>query len=236
MAVTTLVSVDELKQYIQIQADNTSFDLNLLSLSGTATSLLETFCRAKFSSQVYTQQFHTRNAKNYVYDLGADYQNDQGIVEDAEVQRFPLKGFPVDTAEDFFVYYDPYRLFPESSKLESTDYYLNEPGNALYILTGTVKTVMGLKVVYTGGYTTAPATIGTAPNDTDYSLISGAPEDLKMACIVQTIFLFNKVQEGNIGVKGRDKHSPEYISNELLLCPEAQAMAVPYKRILTGRR
>jgi hypothetical protein len=236
MTIKTLVSVAELKQYLPVQEGNTAFDQNLLSLSGTSTSLLETYCRAKFAAQSYTDFFNTRYSKAYIYDLSGNYSNEEGVLEQADVQRFPLRGYPVDTGEDFNVYYDPTRAFAESSKLQSADYYLSNTGNTLYLLAGTDNTIRGLKVTYTGGYTTTEETLTIGDTDIDYLEISGAPEDLKMACITQTIFLFNKVQEGNIGVVGRDKHSPEYVSNEYLLCPEAQALVIPYRRILTGKR
>lgn len=235
MTIKTLVSVAEIKQYLPVQDGNTAFDQNLLSLSGTATRLLENYCRANFSAQNYTDFFNTRYSKKYTYDLSGNYANEDGVLEQSEVQRFPLRGYPVDTGEDFDVYYDPTRVFADSTKLQSTDYYLSNAGNTLYLLAGTDSTIRGLKVAYTGGYTTTEETLTVDATDIDYVLISGAPEDLKMACTVQTIFLFNKVQEGNIGVVGRDKHSPEYVSNAYLICPEAQALVIPYRRLLTGK-
>lgn len=228
MPLATLVTLSELKRYIQINEDNSSFDAPLKQLARVATKSLETFCRRSFSSAEYTEYFNTRDSRTFVYDLTGNYTNDEGLLERNQVQRFPLKGYPVDLDEDFEVYYDTSRAFAAATLLAETDYYINSAGNALYLLKGTISAPRSLKVVYTGGYTTA--------SQSGELVVSGAPEDLKLACVQQVVFMFNKLQEGNVGVRGSKKHSPEYIQNEQMLCPEAQALAVPYKRQLVGKR
>lgn len=228
MSLASLVTLDELKTQLSIQNSNTSFDDSLKQLARVSTKALETFCRRVLTSAAYTEYFSTRYSKTFSYDLSGDYQNLDGLLEGANVQRFPLNGFPVDLNSAFSVYYDTTREFADDTLLDSTDYYINSAGNALYLLKGTIEAPRSLKVTYTGGY-------ATSLSGSDL-IISGAPEDLKMACITQVIFFFNKIQEGNIGVRGSKKHSPEYIQNAQMLCPEAQAFALPYRRRLLGKR
>lgn len=229
MPLASLVTLTELKRYIAINDDNSSFDASLKQLARVATKSLETYCRVNFSRAEYTEYFNTRNSTQYAYDLTSDYTNLEGILEANQVQRFPLKGVPVDTEEDITVWYDTSRQFADSlAALAATEFYINAAGTSLYLLKGTANAARSLKVTYTGGYTTAVQAGET--------ILTGAPENLKLACITQVIYLFNKMQEGNVGVRGSKKHSPEYIQNEQMLCPEAQALAIDFRRSLVGKR
>lgn len=224
----SLVTLNELKTYIQIKDTNTAYDAELKQLARVATKSLETFTRRSFEAAEYTEYFGTRNSVTYMYDVSGDYSNAEGILQDAQVQKFNLKGYPVDLEEDFLVYYDPNRVFGDDTLVPDTDYFLNAAGNTLFLMRGTVESPRAIKIVYTGGYTTAL--------DGSDLIINGAPEDLKLACITQVVFFFSKLTESNVGVKGSKKHSPEYIQNEQMLCPEAQALAFPYRKNLVGRR
>lgn len=225
----SLVKLSEIKQYIEVNEENTSFDESLKQLARVATKQLENFCRRTFSAQEYTETFNTRYAGTFAYDLTGDYSNMEGVLVQYKAQRFPLKGFPINTEEDFEVSYDISRAFGDSIEpLVETDYFINQAGNALYLLKGTAEAYASLRVVYTGGYTTE--LVGTE------LVITGAPENLKLACVTQVMFLFNKYREQNIGVRGQKKHSPEYVMNEQMLCPEAQSMAFEFRRQMVGKR
>ena len=229
MGLPSLVDVDELKVYISVKEDVTAFDEQLLSLAKNATGLIQGFCRREFTEQEYTEQFDTRLNSNYVYDLAGN--NDLGITQDTKAQRFSLQGLPVD-ADTLEVYYSPTREFSADNALVASEYFFNPKTNALYVFKPMGDTKGGLQVVYTAGYTSETQGSGA----TAWELISGAGEDLKMACITQVIFMFNKYREGNIGLIGRDRHSPEYERNPSLLCSEAQRYAMPYRKQLLGRR
>ncbi len=231
MGLPSLVSVEELKVFISVKEDVTAFDEQLISLAKSATKLLETFCRREFTAKDYTEQFDTVGNSSLEYDLGGGYQNDLGVQEKKAAQRFSLKGMPVDP-NDFALFYDPSRAFGEDTQLAAAEYYLKPDTNSVYVFRSLADTKGGMKAIYSAGY--ASETEGSG--DDAYELISGAPEDLKMACITQVIFLFNKYREGNVGVVGRDRHSPEYERNQSQLCSEAQSFAAPYRRLLVGRR
>lgn len=237
MTVSTLVSLDDLKAYVKLADDSQEFDRQLVELGGAATALLEVFCRATFARKAFSEKFSTIRSTDFQYDLTGNTVSDFGLLEQNRVQRFPLRGYPVDASLPVTVKYDPDRVFGSGAIKEATGYYLNANTNALYLLDGTAQTTFGLQIEYTAGYTVENATYGDDDQAVTYQYISGAPPTLRMACIQQVIFMFNKIQEGNVGVVGRGSdNSPEYASNALLLCPEAQALASSFKRVLVGRR
>ena len=224
MSNTTLVSLDELKAYISINENNSTYDAPLQQLARVATKALEAYCRRSFLYQAYTEHFDTRDTARAEYDVGGDWSNDTGIIESAAAQRFPLKGLNVDFEEDITVHYSAARVYDASTLVDNDLYYFNDAGNTLYLLKATAKARRSVRIAYSAGY---------AANAK--GVLTEAPDDLKLAAITQVMFLFNKMNEANIGVKGSKKHSPEYIQNANMLCPEAQALVLPYRRNLMGR-
>jgi len=224
MPLPALVSLTELKTYIAINEQNTQYDEPLQQLARVATKALETYCRRTFSYQEYSQHFDTRETNRLDYDVTGDWSNASGLLESSAAQRFPLKGFNVDPEEDFAVYYSTSRIYDSTTLVPASDYYLNDAGSTLFLLRGTAKARRSVRVDYTAGYALD-----------DNSVMQAVPDDLKLAAITQVMYFFNKMNENNIGVRGPKKHSPEYIQNENMLCPEAQALAIPYRRNLTGR-
>lgn len=224
MPLGSLVTLTELKQYIAINETNTSFDISLRQLARVATKSLETFCRVQFSEQQYIEIFDTRKTGGYSYDLSSNWENDSGYIADPAIQSFALKGQPVNTDLPMVINFDVNRAWPDENILLETDYFFNAGTKRLYIYRALPEASKALKITYTGGF----------PTDANGNI--EAPEDLKLACITQVIFMFNKMQEGNIGVRGTKKFSPEYVQNEQMLCPEALAMSAPYRRQLVGKR
>ncbi len=239
----SLVSVDELKVFIGVAEGVADFDAQLLSLAKSSTALLSTFCRRDFTYAAITEIFSTRDTFVLDYDLGGGIYsqgNQSGLLIEPAAQRFVLKAFPLDTEADIVVNYDPKHIFGSETVVDSDDYFIDAVGNALYLKKPTGKTVRGLMITASGGYhvgTDAP--VGPSPGPAspgDLEILQGVPDDLKMACITQTMYMFNKYREGNVGIVGADKHSPNYEKNSNLLCTEAMGLAAPYKRVLVGRR
>lgn len=233
----SLVSVPELKVYIQVEEGNTEFDAQLLGMAKTATKLLETWCRREFAKKEYTEIFTTRQSGGFVYNLWGGAFDDDGLIEQPGVQRFNLKGPPIDTDEAITIAYSPSRMYDTGQIVTSSQYFLDADKGTLLLFLSTAAVSKALKITYTGGYDTEEDTLGSGGDTVTYDLISGAPDDLKMAAITQTMFLFNKIRESSIGVVGSSgRNSPVYSQNELLLCPEAIALATPYRKVLLGRK
>ena len=72
---------------------------------------------------------------------------------------------------------------------------------------------------------------------TNNSLQENAPADLKQACILQTMFLWNRSQPGNVGVaddraQGATATSP--FRSQHGIAPEAAALVAKYRIIGKG--
>lgn len=231
----SLVTLDEIKQYISVQDEDETFDAQLMNLAQNATKLLETFCRRKFAEDEYVDYFTARNSGGYSYDITGNASNTSGILEQEDVQRFGIKGYPVNLEQAFTVKYDPSRAFGDDTALAEAEFFFDESKNAVYVTRALSAGKNVISVEYTAGYSVTEE-VGTGDDAVTYDIISGAPEDLKMACVTQVVFMFNKYREGNIGLVGADRHSPQYEKTASMLCSEAQAFAAPYVRRQVGQR
>lgn len=226
MAATPFITLDEVKTYIDIQDGNISFDDKLTDLIAVSSQLISVYCRRDFKKQEYTEYFGTRFNQSCPYDLTGDPSNDSGLLKEYTLQRFKLKAFPVDLAQDFKVYYDTSREWLSSSLLiKDTDYYVDTETNAVVLLIGTVESPRSIKIVYTAGYTEASGTLSAS-----------LPEELKLACVAQTMFLFDKIETSSIGVSNQsDDEGQPYVGPQLLV-REAQELSKSYRRQLYGKR
>lgn len=228
----SLVSLDEVKTMIAVgeqeEADAELTDAKLEQVAEWATKLMQTYCRREFAEQSFTQFFDTRGNATYGLDIYGDASNVSGAVGSLNPAGFNLKGFPVDP-DTLEVWYDPERTFAAASKLtQGTDYWYDEEAQRLYVLKAVGKSFRGLKAVYTAGYE-----LGTSETA---NIITGAPDDLRIACLVQCVYLWNKIKESNIGIKTGADESPVYEINLDLLCTETKAGLKPYRNLLTGKR
>lgn len=115
-----------------------------------------------------------------------------------------LKARPVDIAQALTVNFDPDRAFAAATALASSDFYYDTDRERLVILAALSDAPGALKIDYTGGFAVVDPTVGGAEADLtseDANMSAEAPEDLKMACIAQCIFLWDKVRTGSIGIE-----------------------------------
>ncbi len=236
----SLVSISGLKVFIGVAEGVQDFDTQLFTLAKSATALLENFCRRKFTYQEITETFSTVDTFNIEYDLASGVYpngNQSGLMLLPGTQRFVLKAYPMDLGASLTVNYDANHNFADPNSLvDPSLYFFDTVGNALYLRKPTAKTVRGLQIVASGGYAIGTNEDAASGADDAVDVLQGVPDDLVMACVTQTLYMFNKYREGNVGIVGADKHSPNYQNNSNLLCSEAMGLAAPYKRILTGRR
>lgn len=228
MTTIPLVSVAEIKTYIPTNAGFTANDAKYAMLARQATSAIEKLCRTSFAKTDYIQYFDSYRTGRQIVDLYGSSLT--GYSNDLTPQFFLLKAFPVDLAEDFFVYYDLDRVYPESSKLDPSGYIVNEEKGTLRIDSITPSYPKAFKVVYTAGYATAtdPAT-GAA-------YVSGAPEDLKLACLLSVQYMFerNNLRHTNSVQRGdTDNHSDKVAKG--LLPQEAINLLLEHKRYYVKR-
>ena len=233
----SLVTLEEIKMYINVRDADDGFDAQLLNLAKNATKLLENYCRRSFEKKVYTEHFNTRDTRGVVYDLAGGTYNDSGLIDKPGVQRFSLTGYPIDADAPISANFDAQRACQSGTALAAEQFFIDPKNSVFFLQKGVPAVLRGLQVSYTAGYEAAEEqTEATAGDPIDYTVLVDAPEDLKMACVTQVVFMFNKYREGNIGIIGADRHSPEYERSADMLCTEARAYAAPYRRLLKGQK
>jgi hypothetical protein len=225
-----LCSLEDVKTFLLVRPGNTDLDERLLRLIRVASSQIEDATQMKLAGGVYTDLFDTRDARDYAYDFSG-VSNDEGVIQKAVRQRILLKAAPVLSSANFSVHYDPIRGFGPETLVAPEYYVLHADRGELWLQYPTINWLQSLKVIYTAGY----KGVGGA----DTAALPELPEDIRMACALQAVFLFRKTSPDNVGTdqdqgKGRGGAPSRFVSLGALT-PEATELVLPYKRLLTGR-
>lgn len=223
MSATPIITLDHLKQYLSVRAGVTEYDARLTAFIQVASQSLENFTRRAFAQKAYTTFFNSRNTFADVYNL---YGSGDAYRRSVREVSYSLPGYPVAEAEPVTVLYDPDRKFGPETELTSDDYYLDAEFGRIFISLPMRKGERTIKVTYTAGYPVEGGTLQT-----------NAPEDLKLACTLQAIHLWNRSQPDNVGVevdRSQGETASALAANPGGLCVEAAMLAAPYKRLLLG--
>lgn len=231
---TPLVTLDEVRAYMAIRSDVSmpDVDLRLSNLTMLATRQLEQALDCEFDYKQRTEYFSTSKSSRYKYDFGASTGiNEWGVRAAPMTQSFWLKGWPVDLNQPFSVWYDPHRQFDDTTLVDPNcgGYILDDVRGKLDLTIMAHPHQRAVQVQYYGGYAIDTAT-GT--------LTTSAPIELKTACIIQTVFLFTRVQPDNIGMtqdRGGGKVGQGTFSTRGGITPEAANMLWGYKRLAVGK-
>lgn len=219
--VTPFVTRDELKAYLNVADGVTAYDDRIDALVLEASRMIETFARRKFAKAQRTEYFHT--AKNHNAALNFLDHGD-GTTTEVHPRTLTLGGIPVDTGAEFKVYYDSARAFEETALVESSKYFLDAETGKLTLLFQMNTHPRSLKVVYTAGYEASGGTLS-----------DNAPGDLKHACVLQALHLWNKSSPENAGFSSDDEDGePRDFGGSDLYIPEMKSLVRPYRRLLTG--
>ncbi len=219
MTTAALVSLEDIKQFIEVRDDSAAFDRKLLTLARTATRQLERFTRSEFVKQERTEYYDARTL----------IKNNGQIVP----TLLRLKARPVDFAETFTIHHDPDRVFPAASALASDGWFYDASKHRLTITAPLTASPQSIKVVYTGGYEVVDPGEGDTEDDsgdTDANMSAAAPEALKMACIAQVLFLWEKLARQNIGTVAAD--GGQEFETGFILAPEAMDLAAGFSNII----
>ncbi len=242
-----LVTLDEVKCHLPIRKGNVDFDDRLRSLILLATTQIEQATKRNFTEQEFFAAFSARSNTRRVLDLiGDDRATMQALSDDfhtggtSQVTRtttLTLPSFPVDEGQTFEVIYDPFGAFSGNQTfvvINATSYTLDADKGILYLRFPTVRGRRRLRVQFTGGF---PAT-----GDTGFETLVAAPDDLKLACTFQTIYLFKKMDRENLGSKENKKAGGTNVRFQGAsgfmkgsgLTPEASSLLTVYKALLKG--
>lgn len=228
-----LVTLDEVRSYMAIRqdVDMPDVDLRINSQIMLATMQLETALDCEFDYKVRTQFFNPSKAARFKYDLQGSNWSEYGVRAAPMAQTFLLKAFPVDMTQPFQVWYDPLYAFDDQKLLDTGDgsFFVESERARLTLKIMTWPHEQSIKVTYTGGY---------AVDSVSGTLTTSAPQDLKMACIVQTIYLFMRLQPDNIGMQ-QDRSQGKIGQGTFMtrggITPEAATLLWRYKRMAMGK-
>jgi hypothetical protein len=229
---TPLVTLEEVRSYMAIRSDVEMPDVDnrINSQIVLATKMIETALSVEFDYKQRIEYFGTAAARRFTYDFDAPSASEYGVRANPTAQSFLLKAPPVDLSQPVVVCYDPSRQFTlPTTQLADGAVALDDVRGKLTVRLMSAARERALQVTYFGGYALDEAT-GT--------LTTSAPADLKMACIIQTIYLFARIQPDNIGMqtdRGQGKLAQGTFMTRGGITPEATAMLWEYKRLNTGR-
>lgn len=233
MQSTAFVRVSEVKAALGVRSGVAQFDDRLKSLVRTATAQIETAVSRRFTRQQFNEYFRTSRTDRLFYDLYSP-TNEDGVRRDPRRQRYNLTGFPVvenDPLLPATVWYDPNRAWTDDRIVQPASYILDATRGTLDVQIASIEHPAALRVRYTAGYVVDTVT------DPDEPVLTGLPEELKVACVTQTIFLFNKLGPSNVGVttdRGQGSAGEASFSRQGGIAPEAAALIAAYKPFLAG--
>lgn len=221
---------------IGLDSDYTVQDTRLNLCIATASRTLESILGRKLSRATYEEFIATKTNSLSGYDL-------YGVGESGYLYAYKqvplyLKAFPIDTTEDFKVYYDPAQAFGEDKLLDPTEYTL-DPDNGILIIKKTVGSYKrSLKIVYTAGYQQTVDTVGgvvenLAGPPQEYALANSLPADMVQAALWQAQLVYDKQYGANLNVResrGEGSTNSTRFVNIHAIAPEAMAIIAMHKR------
>ncbi len=226
-----IVSLDDVKIHMPVRDGNADFDDKLTAFIRVATTQIENATKRSFTLQARTELFNSPETSRLVYNFAG---SDTGLIPDvnAGLARrvretiLMLDVFPVDTALNVDVFYDPNRKFPANTEIDEDAYFVDGDAGRILLRFPMARGIQFIKVTYTGGHVVA-----------DSTLSASAPEDLKLACILQTIYLFKKSNPDNVGARKdrkQGKVNEAQFTRSSGLTPEAASLLVPFVKLLKG--
>lgn len=224
MSSKPLITVTEIKEYVKTST-TAAFDSRYFSYAEVSTGLLEKFTGRKFEYGEYTSYFSPyTNARG---ELNSALQTSSII----QANVLTVKPISVDDTADIKIYYDESRRFDEATLVNDSFYEIEDAATGKLRYWFPVESSKNsIKVVCYGGI--APG--DNATPETYLTLSKNAPADLKLACLVQVLFMINHITEKqNIGVReqrsGVDGGIITAFSRFGILCPESAEIIKNYR-------
>lgn len=236
MADYPLIFIRQLKEMIGIESDYTSQDTRLQLCIDTASKTIESILGRKLSRATHEEYIATKSNSLKGYDI-------YGVGESGYLYAYKevplyLKAFPIDTTEDFNVYYDPQQLFGADTLLTAEEYILDPDNGVLIIKKAVGSYKRSLKIVYTAGYQQTVDTAGGVVENLngppqEYALANSLPADLVQAAIWQAQTVYDKQYGGNLNSResrGEGSSNSSRYVNIHAIAPEVMAIIAMHKR------
>lgn len=218
-----IVHISAVKAYLPFQSGYDKEDAKLSALVDLATQQIEEFTRRSFTKQTHTEYFSTKQSYVYEYALWGD--SESGVVQSSRDQIYPLRGWPLG-ATGFTISYDPKSEFGSDTVVAAGYYKIDLERSRFILRYPSIQGYQTLKVTYEAGYEAANGT-----------LQENAPADLKQACVLQTMYLWNRSQPVNVGVaddRAQGSTATSQFRSAHGLSPEAASLVAKYRIIGKG--
>lgn len=241
-----LVNLQDVKAGLPVREGNVGFDVRLRQLSIVATRQIEQATKRFFTRQAFTQHFSSRDTATRTLDLVGDDRatvqtniesfHTQGSVLVTEPQTLSLQSLPIDIAQPVEVIYDPLGRFSGNQTfivVNPDNYVVDEDNGLLHLRFPMARGRRRIRVTFTGGFASA----GTGGDESlSVALEAGGFEDLRQAAVIQTQFLFLKLDRENVGKKADRKQGGASLDfmKGAGLAPEVGSLLTNYKAILKG--
>ncbi|CAO3460816.1 hypothetical protein [Azospirillum argentinense] len=225
MASVPFISLAELKEHVEVNPAATQFDARLRGVIAAASSMIESACRQSFARTVRTEYHASRAAADVRYALHGDSEDSRYVT--ARPYTLALGASPVDASAPFSVHYDAAHAFGDDRLVEPRFYALDPATGTVTLHLATAYAPRAIRIVYTAGYAVGE----------DGTLSAALPDDLKQAALWQALYLWNKTKANAIGLDRPSAEggtaSAKFVAHGGLV-PEALALCLPYRRLLTG--
>lgn len=223
MVTHNLVYLSDLKNAVGESATYTLRDEDYLKCISSATATIQNLLGRNLSKNEYTEFYDTQQNFKTSYDLYGS--STSGYVSYADERAIALKHYPVDTTEQFKVYYSLTAGFTEDQLLDASEYELDDERGLLWLKLSTVRARRSVKVVYTAGYDAVAV-------DGEYALAPNIPSDIYKAALWQAQLVFEKAGTNlNAFYSGSQGAANSYrFVNVAGVSPEAMAVIAQYRR------
>ncbi len=224
---TPFVTIDEVRSRLPFRDTNFDKDERLQEIIATSSLQIEASLGRVFAVQAYVEFFNSRNTRRFSYDVYGD--SDEGFQYISDEIPLYLNGWPIDDMLTVEIRYDTSRAFLAGSVVPVANYDIDVENSRILLAHPMFRARRSIQVTYTAGFANdagSPATLsGTLPSD------------LKEACILQTIHMFNRTNPDNVGLaidRTKGRANLGRFTTTSGITPEAATLIKKYRRLSKG--
>lgn len=211
------LTLEEVKEWLKIKADDTRFDQKLTRLINTACSRVESFIDGPVLTREYTDYTDGNNSNviiphfwpiTEIVSLKIDFNRQFGAVQGVDAENFVLRGFPPIN----------YPLVSPTITVNGTDIVLRDDSNVAVlgrIFAGSV--IQSIELIYKAGRGEDAAAL---------------PADLVTATLLLVEYLYQVTENRELGVGSKGSFGQSYSRKQLGesgMPEEIEAMLMEYK-------
>lgn len=223
---------------VGIESDYNAQDIRLQLAINSASRTVENIVGRALSRRTHEEYLSTKRNSLHGYDVYG--VGNSGRISVYKQVPLYLKHYPIDLTAAFEVYYDPSQTFSEATKLDPSEYIVDEVLGTLILKKPVNDYKRSLKVVYTAGFKDSVDLEGgivediTATPPQERALAPNLPADLMQAALWQAQLVYEKQYANNINVResrGEGSTNTTRYVNIHAVAPETMAILVQNRRM-----